>query len=343
MTSQSNLRSPASVKTALITGVGGQDGSYLAEQLLDLGWCVHALTRAAHDERAQTPQGIRSHPGDLNDHDSLKRALGDALPDVVFNLAGSSSVARSWEAPAETISVNSTGVAALLEATWRLGEQTGKDIRFVQASSAEIFGSAREVPQREDCPIRPVSPYGASKALAHNLVQIYRNRGMFASNAILYNHESPRRPETFVTRKISSQVARIALGRADSLQLGNLDAMRDWGWAPDYVDAMYRIGTHVKPDDFVIATGESHTVREFVSCAFAAVGISDWSQYIQVDPRFVRPADASEMRGDPEKARRILGWKPTVDFDEMVGHMVHNDVVLEEQSQSTENYQERRS
>lgn len=343
MTLLNNLHTSDSVKTALITGVSGQDGSYLAEQLLGLGWSVHALTRAADDESAQIPAAIKSHPGDLNDHDSIVHALRDAVPDVVFNLAGSSSVARSWEFPAETISVNSTAVAAFLEATWRLREETGKDIRFVQASSAEMFGSAAEVPQSENCPIRPVSPYGASKALAHNLVQIYRSRGMFASTAILYNHESPRRPVSFVTRKITSQVARIALGRAHSLQLGNLDAVRDWGWAPDYVDAMYRIATHSKADDFVIATGQSHTVRDFVASAFAAAGIDDWSQYVQVDPRFVRPADASEMRGDAGKARRELRWKPTVEFGEMVGHMVRKDIMLEEQSQLSETSQERRS
>lgn len=329
------------MRTAFVTGVGGQDGSYLAEQLLNLGWSVHALTRNDQTDAAQLPGGIISHPGDLTDHESLQRALGDALPDVVFNLAGSSSVARSWDSPAETIAVNSTAVAALLEATWRLRETTGNDIRFVQASSAEIFGNATEIPQHENCSIRPVSPYGASKALAHNLVQIYRSRGMFASSAILYNHESPRRPLTFVTRKITSQVAKIALGRGDSLQLGNLDARRDWGWAPDYVDAMYRIATYSAAEDFIVATGKSHTVADFVSSAFGAVGISDWHQFVKIDQRFVRPVDASEMRGNSEKAQRLLGWKPTVDFEEMVAQMVRNDITLEKQSVSTMTYQER--
>ncbi|WP_224026854.1 GDP-mannose 4,6-dehydratase [Arthrobacter sp. NicSoilC5] len=328
------------MRTAFITGVGGQDGSYLAEQLLDLGWSVHALTRNDQAAAAQLPMGVSSHPGDLTDHESLQGALELALPDVVFNLAGSSSVARSWEDPAETVSVNSTAVAALLEATWRLRETTGNDIRFVQASSAEIFGNATEIPQHENCIICPVSPYGASKALAHNLVQIYRNRGMFAASAILYNHESPRRPVTFVTRKITSQVARIALGRADSLLLGNLEARRDWGWAPDYVDAMYRIATYSDAQDFVIATGQSHTVADFVSSAFGAVGISDWQQYVEIDQRFVRPADANEMRGDSSKAQRLLGWKPTVAFDEMVARMVRNDIILEKRSLSTPAYQE---
>ncbi|BCW79813.1 GDP-mannose 4,6-dehydratase [Arthrobacter sp. NicSoilC5] len=298
------------------------------------------MTRNDQAAAAQLPMGVSSHPGDLTDHESLQGALELALPDVVFNLAGSSSVARSWEDPAETVSVNSTAVAALLEATWRLRETTGNDIRFVQASSAEIFGNATEIPQHENCIICPVSPYGASKALAHNLVQIYRNRGMFAASAILYNHESPRRPVTFVTRKITSQVARIALGRADSLLLGNLEARRDWGWAPDYVDAMYRIATYSDAQDFVIATGQSHTVADFVSSAFGAVGISDWQQYVEIDQRFVRPADANEMRGDSSKAQRLLGWKPTVAFDEMVARMVRNDIILEKRSLSTPAYQE---
>ncbi|MHC6229959.1 GDP-mannose 4,6-dehydratase [Arthrobacter sp. MMS24-T111] len=328
------------MSTAFVTGVGGQDGSYLAEQLLDLGWSVHALTRTDKTDVAQLSAGIIPHPGDLTDHESLQHALEDASPDVVFNLAGSSSVARSWDSPAETVAVNSTAVAVLLEATWRLREATGNDIRFVQASSAEIFGNAAVAPQHENCSIQPVSPYGASKALAHNLVQIYRNRGMFASTAILYNHESPRRPVAFVTRKITSQVAKIFLGQADSLLLGNLDARRDWGWAPDYVDAMYRIAAHSDAQDFVIATGQSHTVADFVASAFAAVGINNWQQYVEIDQRFVRPADATELRGDSRKAQRLLGWKPTMDFEEMVAHMVMNDIDLEKRSLSATTFQE---
>ncbi|BAS10596.1 GDP-mannose 4,6 dehydratase 1 [Arthrobacter sp. Hiyo4] len=326
----SNLPSSANVRTAFITGATGQDGSYLADQLAGQGWSVHALVRTAPAKG--TVVGDRAfslHLGDLSDHNNLKRVLQTIQPDVVFNLAGSSSVAESWEDPAATISVNATSVAALMESTWKLQQDAGKEIRFVQASSAEIFGSSTDVPQNELSRICPVSPYGASKALAHHLVGVYRRRGMFVSSAILYNHESPRRPAKFVTRKITSQVARIALGHLETLDLGNLDATRDWGWAPDYVDSLVRMATYKDPDDFVIATGISHTVRDFVRRAFESAGISHWEKHVRVDPRFIRPIDASEMRGDASKAQRLLDWKPTVDFGEMVSQMVQNDLVVE--------------
>ncbi|MFJ5979012.1 GDP-mannose 4,6-dehydratase [Arthrobacter sp. KFRI-F3372] len=319
------------MRTAFITGVTGQDGSYLAELLAGLGWEVHGLVRNKPDYHGDpAAKTFTEHQGDITDPSALQRVLRVVQPDIVFNLAGSTSVAKSWEDPAATISTNSTSVATLLELTWRMNQESGTNIRFVQASSAEIFGSATDVPQSEQSRICPVSPYGASKALAHNLVNIYRTRGMFASSAILYNHESPRRPMSFVTRKITSQVARIALGHPETLQLGNLDATRDWGWAPDFVDALYRVGVAAAAEDFIIATGISHSVSDFVRCAFEAAGIDEWERYVCVDPQFVRPADASEMRGNPAKARDVLGWEPTVGFKEMVARMIQHDLLIEE-------------
>lgn len=319
--------------TAFITGVTGQDGGYLAESLIQKGWSVHALIHSV-GEVASFPQfpSLRLHQGDLTDAARMSEVLGSANPEIVFNLAGVSSVAKSWEDPVGTLRVNSLGVSCLLEALWRLQEESGRPRRFVQASSAELFGNAHEVPQREETEICPVSPYGASKALAHHMVAVYRRRGLFASSAILYNHESPRRPATFVTRKITSQVARIALGLEETLVLGNLDAKRDWGWAPDYVEALFLMAQHSVADDFVVATGESHTVRDFVRCAFHAAGISDWENRLRVDSQFARPVDAVEMRGDSSKAHREIGWRPTLTFEEIVARMVAHDLEVESES-----------
>lgn len=216
----------------------------------------------------------------------------------------------------------------MLEAAWQLQESSGRAVRFVQASSSEIFGDAIQSPQTELTAVKPVTPYGAAKAFAHHAVAVYRARGLFASAAILYNHESPRRPDSFVTRKITSGAARIAAGKAETLALGNMDVKRDWGWAPDYVDAVFRMAVADKADDFVIATGTSHTVREFVAAAFVAVGIDDWERFVVIDPRFVRPTDAHEMRGDPSRARDVLGWSPTVGFDELVSRMARHDLEM---------------
>lgn len=315
------------MKTALVTGIAGQDGSYLAELLIGHGLEVHGLIRPG---RVIPPEhrisGVNYHEVDLKDHEGTRRAIFAVKPDMVFSLAGMSSVARSWEDPADTIAINSTAVAALIEAAWQLSVDAGRAVRFVQASSAEIFGSTKEVPQNEETGLNPISPYGASKALAHYLVGVYRKRGMHASSAILYNHESVRRPPTFVTRKITSTVARIALGSREILNLGNIEAIRDWGWAPDFADAMYRMALQEAPDDFVIATGEAHTVREFVDQAFAAAGIEDWERHVRVDAKYFRPTDAAEMIGDSGKARRQLGWEPTVHFEEIVSLMVANDL-----------------
>jgi len=314
---------------AFITGVTGQDGSYLAERLLREGWGVHALVRSARDASEQPLNAdVTSHVGDLGNPQSVAQIIADVEPDVVYNLAGISSVALSWQEPELTSRVTGTSVAAMLEAAWKLQEKVGRPVRFLQASSSEIFGAATERPQSETTPVRPVSPYGAAKAYAHHVVGVYRGRGMLASAAILYNHESPRRPETFVTRKITAAAASISLGLSDSVSLGNLDARRDWGWAPDYVDAMIRIAAADSADDYVVATGEAHTVREFVAAAFAAAGITDWEPFVKIDPRFNRPVDAPEMVGDATKLRTTLGWEPTVDFSDLVGQMVKNDLQL---------------
>lgn len=311
---------------AFVTGASGQDGGYLVERLLAQGWDVSALVRG--DDTSALPSSVRAFEGDLRDAAGLGRIVAEAAPDTVFHLAGISSVAQSWQEPVLTAGVTGTAVAALLEAALSLQESAGREVRFVQASSSEIFGAATENPQTEETPIRPVSPYGAAKAFAHHLVGVYRGRGLHASSGILYNHESPRRPESFVTRKITAGVAAIAAGSATELSLGNLDARRDWGWAPDYVDALVRASRADEPGDYVVATGVSHSVREFVAAAFAAAGVADGEERIVIDPRFARPVDAPEMRGDASKARRLLGWAPTVAFEEIVARMVENDLAL---------------
>lgn len=317
-------------RRAFVTGITGQDGSYLAEQLLDSGWEVHALVRDGssgfHDDRVQILRG------DLGQPASLGGLLAEVEPDVVFNLGGISSVARSWVDPALTAEICGTAVAALLDGALRVQERSGRNVTFVQASSAEIFGDPVGSPQTEGTAVRPVNPYGAAKAYAHTMTGIFRARGLNASSAILYNHESPRRPLDFVTRKITAQVAAIAAGSSERLGLGNLEARRDWGWAPDFVDAMIRMADRDAADDYVIATGQSHSVREFVAAAFAAVGIDEWEQHVYVDQRFVRPSDATEMCGDSSKAQEVLGWKPTVEFDEIVARMTRHDAQLLEAS-----------
>lgn len=311
----------------LVTGITGQDGGYLAEQLLAEGCAVHGLVHRgdAHVPAllARSPEVVL-HEGDLTDEASLAAAVAAADPDEVYNLAGISSVALSWERPVLTADVTALGVARLLSAVRDHQERSGRQVRFVQASSAEVFGDAEEAPQHEGTPLRPTNPYGVAKVFAHHLVGVYRAQGVHAVSAILYNHESPRRPETFVTRKITSTVARIAKGLEDELVLGNLDARRDWGWAPDYVDALVRAARAPEADDFVVATGEAHSVREFALAAFARVGITDAP--IRVDAALVRPSDPALLVGDASKARSVLGWKPTVGFEELVGRMVDADV-----------------
>ena len=309
---------------AFVTGIGGQDGSYLAERLLAEGVEVHALAHTA--ELPPDVPGVELHPGDLTAVEGVRALLLDLAPDEVYNLAALSSVARSWAEPDLTARVNGLAAAALMESALLAQEKSGRPVRFVQASSAEIFGDPERSPQDESTPIRPVNPYGAAKAYAHLMVDVYRRRDLHAVSAILYNHESPRRPVQFVTRRITSTVAAIAQGRAEALLLGNLDARRDWGWAPDYVDALVRAARAPEPADYVIATGVAHSVRDFVAAAFARAGIDDWEPLVRVDPELVRPADPTELTGDASRARTTLRWAPTVAFDEIVGRMVDADL-----------------
>jgi GDPmannose 4,6-dehydratase len=314
---------------ALITGISGQDGSYLADRLVDESVEVHGLIRGwdadAHALHERHPS-IALHEGDLADPVAVAALIAQLEPDEIYNLAGITSVAQSWAIPVETGIVTGVAVAGILDAAHRLGERTGTAVRVFQASSSEIFGVPSESPQSESTRISPNSPYGAAKAYAHSMVEIYRSRGLAVASCILYNHESPRRPESFVTRKITASAARIAAGLQDSLELGNLDVERDWGWAPDYVDAIVRATRHEVGDDYVIATGQSHSIREFAQAAFAAVGIGDWERYVSVNPEFVRPAEISRMLGDASKAKAQLGWSPTVDFITLVTRMVEADV-----------------
>ncbi|HEX5089566.1 MAG TPA: GDP-mannose 4,6-dehydratase [Nocardioides sp.] len=305
--------------TALITGVGGQDGGYLAERLLADGVEVHALALPGDDVGID---GVHLHTGDVADLDATRASILEVAPDEVYNLAGLSSVARSWDEPGLTARVNGLAAAGLMGAAHDVGA------RFVQASSAEIFGLPDRSPQDEDTPVRPANPYGAAKAYAHFMVEVYRRRGLHGTSLVLYNHESPRRPAHFVTRKISSGVAAIAAGHAGRISLGNLAARRDWGWAPDYVEAMVLAARATTPRDYVVATGEAHSVEEFAAAAFGCIGIADWSSYVDVDPALIRPVDAPALVGDASRIREELGWQPTVDFGELVRRMVEADRLL---------------
>ncbi len=318
------------MRRALITGITGQTGGYLCEHLLETGWEVHGLVRDADDlEPAfheRSPAALL-HSGDLAHRDNVRAVLDAVQPAVVFNLGGISSVAESWERPEATGRITGVAVATIAEWAWERRDSAEHPPALVQASSAEIFGHAADVPQRESTLIKPVSPYGAAKAYAHTIVQLYRDRGLHASNGILYNHESPRRPPAFVTRKITMGAARIALGLQSELVLGNLDSQRDWGWAPDYARALAALAGG-DAGDYVIATGEPHSVRDFVDAAFRAAGIDDWQPFIRQDPRFMRPNDAPTLLGDPTHIRETLGWQPTVTFDELVARMVQADLEL---------------
>lgn len=304
---------------ALITGVTGQDGFYLSELLLSLGHEVHGLVRPG----SVAPEGVTAHEFDLLSGD-IGEILETVKPDQVYNLAAVSSVFRSWQEPELTARVNGEFVARLLAAVSR----AARDIRVVQASSAEIFGVPDRSPQDESTRVRPSSPYGAAKAYAHQLAGAYRGQGVFAASCILYNHESPRRPETFVTRKITAAVARISLGLQSRLELGNLDSRRDWGWAPDFADALHRAAVADTPSDYVIATGSAHSVREFVAAAFDRVGITEWTELVDSNDSLLRVGDAPELVGDASRARAELGWRPTMEFSQIVGAMVDADLDL---------------
>jgi GDPmannose 4,6-dehydratase len=313
-------------RRALITGITGQDGSYLAELLLQKGYeVVGVVRRTSHDSYERIGHLLdRLHivPADLLDQHSLTAVVRDAKPHEVYNLAAQSFVPTSWTQPVLTGEFTALGVTRLLEAV-RLAHP---EARFYQASSSEMFGKAIETPQRESTPYYPRSPYGVAKVYGHWITVNYRESyGMYAVSGILFNHESPRRGLEFVTRKVSHAVARIAKGLDRELRLGNLDASRDWGYAGDYVDAMWRMLQQPEPDDFVIGTGETHSVRELVTIAFAHVGL-DWKKSVVVDRTLVRPAEVDVLRADPSKAQRRLGWRPTVGFADLVRMMVDADL-----------------
>ncbi len=316
---------------ALITGVTGQDGLYLAEQLLDKGYQVYGLIRGQNNPKRELVErevpGVNIVTGDLTDLSSLMRALNTAQPDEVYNLGAISFVAYSWENARLTSEVTGLGVLNMLEATRIYCGDDITKVRFYQASSSEMFGKVQQVPQSEATLLWPRSPYGVAKVFGHYMTINYRESyGMHASSGILFNHESPRRGPEFVTRKISRAVARISLGLQDSISLGNLDAKRDWGFAGDYVDAMWRMVQAEHGDDYVVATGETHSIREYLDIAFHHVGIEDWSDLVVVDPRFFRPAEVDLLIGDPTKARTKLDWQPTVSFPELVTMMVDSDL-----------------
>jgi GDPmannose 4,6-dehydratase len=315
-------------KRVLVTGANGQDGTYLIERLVREVHEVHGLchsSEGAAQLQAYFP-GVVAHVGDLAEAAGVGEIIDSVEPTHIFNLAGNTSVERSWQFPTETANVLGVGPIRLLEAAWNLQERTSRTVRFVQASSAEIFGDTLEIPQRESTPRLPVTPYGAAKSFAHQMVAVYRARGMLASSAILYNHESPRRPESFVARKISREAAKISLGLSTTLTLGNIDVCRDWGYAPDYVDAMIQIADAPLADEYIVATGAAHSVRQFVEHAFAYVGISGWEEHVVIDPHLYRPADPKQLVGDPSKLRG-LGWTPSVDFEQLVHIMVEADLV----------------
>jgi GDPmannose 4,6-dehydratase len=311
---------------ALVTGITGQDGSYLAELLLDKDYEVFGMTRRASTENVERIghliDRITLLQGDLLDQSSLASALRDARPTEVYNLAAQSFVPTSWNQPVLTAEFTAVGVTRLLEAI----RAVDPGIRFYQASSSEMFGKVREVPQTEQTPFYPRSPYGVAKAYGHYITVNYReSHGLFAVAGILFNHEGPRRGLEFVTRKISDGVARIKLGLASELRLGNLDAKRDWGFAGDYVEAMWMMLQQDEPADYVIASGEEHSVQDFVEIAFEHAGL-DWERHVATDPAFLRPAEVDHLVGDASKARRELGWEPKVSFRDLVELMVDADV-----------------
>jgi GDPmannose 4,6-dehydratase len=328
------------MKRALITGITGQDGSYLAELLLGKGYEVHGIVRRASTFNTGRLAGIYQDPhegdvrlhlhyGDLSDSSGLRRILEATRPNEIYHLGAQSHVRVSFDQPEYTADVVAVGALRLLEAVRDYSERTGAGVRVYQAGSSEMFGAAPP-PQSERTPFHPRSPYAVSKVAAHWYAINYRESyGLFVCNGILFNHESPRRGETFVTRKITRAVGRIKLGLQSKLYLGNLDARRDWGFAGDYVDAMWRMLQHDVPGDYVVATGEAHRVRDFVSAAFERVGL-DWEQHVEIDERYFRPAEVDFLEGNPTKARQTLDWTPGIGFGKLVGMMVDHDCALAE-------------
>jgi GDPmannose 4,6-dehydratase len=320
---------------ALISGITGQDGSYLAELLLEKGYDVYGIIRrsssfntARIDHIYEDPHksGVRLHLiyGDLNDASSLNKILRNVTPDEIYNLGAQSHVRTSFDIPEYTAEVAGIGTLRLLEGV----RETGLKVKFYQASSSELYGKAQEIPQTETTRFYPRSPYASAKLFAYWTTVNYRESyGIFACNGILFNHESPRRGETFVSRKITRAASRIKLGLQDKLFLGNLDAKRDWGYAKDYVEAMWLMLQQEQPDDYVIATGETHSVREFLDEAFGYLEL-DWHRYVKIDPKYFRPAEVDILLGDPSKAYRVLGWSPRVKFKQLVRLMVDSDLAL---------------
>ena len=316
-------------KIALITGINGMDGSHLADFLLEKNYIVYGLERRCSNENRNNTSHLEDKinfiKGDLTDQNSLIRALKQSNPDEVYNLAAQSFVGESWNTPEQTSDVTGLGVLRILEAI----REFNPNIKFYQASSSEMFGRMVENPANENTPFYPRSPYGVAKLYGHWITKNYRESyGMYACSGILFNHESERRGIEFVTRKITDGVARIHLGLTDHISLGNLDALRDWGYAPDYVEAMWLMLQQDEPDDYVIATGETRTIREFLDVAFNFIGISDWNKHVKIDEKFMRPAEVDILRGNYSYAKTKLNWSPKTSFTELVHRMVQNDINL---------------
>jgi GDPmannose 4,6-dehydratase len=316
-------------KRALITGINGMDGSHLADLLLEKDYEVFGMERRSSSKNRVNTNHLEGKinflNGDMTDQNSLVRCLKESNPAEVYNLAAQSFVGESWNTPEHTTDVTGVGVLRMLEAV----RETNKDIKFYQASSSEMFGRMVENPASESTPFYPRSPYGVSKLYGHWITKNYRESyDMFACSGILFNHESERRGIEFVTRKISDGVARIHHNLEDFITLGNLDSKRDWGYAPDYVEAMWLMLQQDNPEDYVIATGETHSIRDFLNCAFSLIGVENWEEKIKQDPRFMRPAEVDVLRGDYKKAKESLGWKPKTGFKELVEKMVKNDIEI---------------
>ena len=316
------------MKTALVTGVNGQDGSYMADFLLNKGYKVYGMERRASVKNRENTKHLENNPnfqfiiGDLSDQNSLLRCLKTSNPDEVYNFAAQSFVGESWNTPEQTSDVTGLGVLRMLEAI----REYGTPVKFYQASSSEMFGRMVQNPASETTPFYPRSPYGVSKLYGHWITKNYRESyDMFNVSGILFNHESERRGIEFVTRKITHGVAKIAMGSSDPIYLGNLDTSRDWGYAPDYIEAAWLMMQHHEPDDFVISTGTTRTIRQFIDSAFSAINIDNWEQYIKLDKRFLRPAEVDVLVGDPSKAKNVLGWSAKTPFNTWVGKMVEND------------------
>ena len=317
------------MKRALITGINGIDGSYLADSLLDKGYEVYGMERRSSSKNRTNTSHLEGKitfvNGDLGDQNSLLRCLKESDPEEVYNLGSQSFVGESWNTPEQTSDVTGLGVLRMLEAM----REYGKKVKFYQASTSEMFGRMVENPANENTPFYPRSPYGVAKLYGHWITKNYRESyDMFNVSGILFNHESERRGIEFVTRKITDGVARIHSGLEDHISLGNLDSKRDWGYSPDYMEAAWLMMQQDEPDDFVIATGKSHSIREFLDIAFSEVDITDWDKYVRLDPRFERPAEVAVLCGDSSKAREQLGWKPKTSFEDMVRKMVVNDIKL---------------